>query len=318
MWVPKILIFSVLLAASVCGLQVIAPQQLAGRVNSPIFQRAGRVVSLPDLFIVHSVQWAPNVGANNVNSTVVVDASGENVTVTKIACLTSQYFASASNDRSLVTAFRSGACDAILLISENSDIAGTFRVDGLPGFTVSNAYLNTGSDFEQRDAAVSVAELESITIPVLEVDRIVPRDIWSKAIRDGTVIVVHITRDDVNPHLSVWNNPAWIISHTALLFWCFVNVLLATKGLAAFLRQLGCHLVLPNVLLSLHVGSNAVRFAWLLMLFFLRTGHVTYFISNIILVLSFPFNLVCTMVRRPCFVNRARVSFTHILSFLAR
>lgn len=276
MWIPKILVFCAIFAAAALALDVLAPEQLKGRVNSPIHRRVGSVASLPDLFIVHSVQWAPNVGANNINSTVVVGSTGENVTVTKIACLTSQYFASASNDRSVLTAFRSGLCDAVILIAEGSEIAG--------------------SDFVQRDAAVTSAELESITIPVVEIDRFVPRDVWSNAIRNGTVIVVRITKDDTNPHISVWTSPAWIIAHTALLFWCFANALLALKGLAAFLRQIGCHLVLPNVLLTLHVGSNVFRFAFLLLLFFMRTGDVTYFISNIILLLSYPFNLVCTMM----------------------
>jgi hypothetical protein len=143
--------------------------------------------------------------------------------------------------------------------------------------------------------------LDAVTIPVVEVDRNIPRDVWNPRIAAGDIVVVYIDALDTSPHEAVFWSPAYIVAMTLVIVLCFVNAIWATKSLSLFRRQIGCRLVLPIVLLSLSITGNLLRAAYILMHFAHSFGIVTYFINNIFLLISWPFNLICTMVRlRPC------------------
>lgn len=114
----------------------------------------------------------------------------------------------------------------------------------------------------------------------------------------GDVIVVYLESTDPNPHLAVYKNIVFMIAQALLVCMCIANGILATKNLALFVRQVGgCRLVLPVVMLSLQAAGSFIRAIWLIIYFAYTSGLITYFFGNIVLLLSWPFNLVCTMVR---------------------
>jgi hypothetical protein len=141
-------IFGIICAScviSTSALRVLQPEQLVGRVNSPRFRRAGPATFQPEYYIIHSATYELDKGSNVVNSTTIIDLKGVNRTVAKIGCLTNQYDGKASNDRTILNAFRSGLCDAILLRAENSDLAGTVSFLSSPCFFFSAVFLRVPS-----------------------------------------------------------------------------------------------------------------------------------------------------------------------------